>query len=166
MLVKLNQGERLDPQVDKSLVEQGGGWMSETRRQTIMKSSAEVASFFMGHPEGSRGCQSSRKGGIVVMKNVLLAGMLLVSIPVLAAEPKTAPAPAKTLRVHQTDAYGRIQYSQPSLVVQPGGRILQVDPYGNTQYQKPGFQVKGDKVYQTDPQGRIQYNKPGLVIKK
>ncbi len=90
--------------------------------------------------------------------------LMAVAVPVLAAEPAPSLVPVKPVRLYQSDAYGRIRYSQPSLLLQPDGRIRPVDPYGHPQASKPGYQVQGNAVYQADAYGRIQHQKPGYAV--
>ena len=73
----------------------------------------------------------------------LVAWLALVALSVQAQETK----------VYQTDQFGRVQHSKPSLVVQPDGRIVEVDPYGHPRYDKPGFQVQGLTAARSDGKG-------------
>jgi hypothetical protein len=67
----------------------------------------------------------------------------------------TSSASEEELRVHQTDAYGRVRHDKPSYSVGSDGRIVEVDQYGNKQYHKRQFIIRKDRVYETNSYGRI-----------
>ncbi len=73
-------------------------------------------------------------------------------------------AQAADTRVHQTDAYGNIQYHKPSYTIKPDGRVIQTDAYGNKQYHKQQYLNKDNKIVPVDAYGKRQYKKPALTI--
>jgi hypothetical protein len=74
-------------------------------------------------------------------------------------------AHADDVRVYQTDKYGHIQYSKPSLTIRADGRVIQTDAYGNKLYHKQQYQITGEKIVPVSAFGYRQYSKPALVIK-
>lgn len=76
------------------------------------------------------------------------------------------PAHADEVRIYQTDKYGHIQYSKPSLTIRADGRVIQTDPYGNKMYSKQQYQIAGDKIVPVSALGYRQHSKPALVINK
>jgi len=77
---------------------------------------------------------------------------LLIIVSSVASAP-TALAQERTTIIRSIDPYGNVQYSKPSLSVQPDGRIVEVDPYGNRQYHKPQYQIESGRVIQKDAYG-------------
>jgi hypothetical protein len=84
---------------------------------------------------------------------------LLTCLALVAGSAQAADA-----RVHQTDAYGNIQYHKPSYTIKPDGRVIQTDAYGNKQYHKQQYLFTNGKIVPVDAYGNRQYAKPALVI--
>jgi hypothetical protein len=89
------------------------------------------------------------------MRALLVTPLVLVAAICHAEEP----------RIYQRDAMGRIQYHEPSYVVQDNGRVIETDAIGNRKYHKQQYQIKGDTLQPISATGDVQHHKPSWVIK-